>query len=193
MEEYISKEQILYKSRLFEVVSEPVEIEGKTFEFEKVRRSPGVRLIISDGQGNILLTREFRWELSKFDYRLPGGKVFDSLDEFNAFKQGKGDIIEAAKRAAIKEAREETGFILGDCEYLSTSKLGATVEWDLLYFFASIDWSKQGDQELEVGENIEVVWFSEEEVMNLIFEEEKFSEERSVVALIRFCNDRRRI
>lgn len=74
-----SKEEIRYKGKLFEVVSEPVEIEGKTFEFEKVRRSPGVRLIMKDGQGNILLTREFRRELSKFDYRLPGGKVFDSL------------------------------------------------------------------------------------------------------------------
>lgn len=70
----VSKEEIRYKGKLFEVVTEPVQIEGKTFEFEKVRRSPGVRLIIGDGLGNILLTREFRRELSKFDYRLPDGK-----------------------------------------------------------------------------------------------------------------------
>src|ERR1035437_4570891 len=98
-----SKEEIRYKGKIFEVVSEPVEIDGKTFEFEKVRRSPGVRLIIGDGQDNILLTREFRRELSRFDYRLPGGKVFDSLDEFNNFRQSKGDIIEKAKQAAFKE------------------------------------------------------------------------------------------
>lgn len=184
----VSKEEIRYKGKLFEVVSEPVEIDGKTFAFEKVRRSPGVRLIIGDGQGNILLTREFRRELSEFDYRLPGGKVFDSLDEFNEFKQSKGNIIEKAKQAAIKEAKEETGFTPNAIEHHSTSKLGATVEWDLHYFVASVNRSEQGLQELETGENIEVVWFTEEEVKKLILESDKFSEERSVAALMRFLH-----
>ena len=51
-EEEAHKEEIRYKGKLFEVVSEPVEIEGKMVQFEKVRRSPGVRLIMQDGQGN---------------------------------------------------------------------------------------------------------------------------------------------
>lgn len=187
-EDAVSKEEIRYKGRLFEVVTEPVEIEGKTFEFEKVRRSPGVRLIIGDGQGNILLTREFRRELSKFDYRLPGGKVFDSLDEFNEFRRGKGDIIEKAKQAALKEAKEETGFVPDALEHHSTSQLGATVEWDLHYFVASVDRSQQGVQELETGENIEVAWFREEEIKKLILEPDKFSEERSVATLMRFLH-----
>ena len=181
-----SKEEIRYKGKIFEVVSEPVEIDGKTFEFEKVRRSPGVRLIIGDGQDNILLTREFRRELSRFDYRLPGGKVFDSLDEFNNFRQSKGDIIEKAKQAAFKEAKEETGFIPDVLEHHSTSQLGATVEWDLHYFIASVDRSQHAEQELETGENIEVAWFTEEEVKKLILEPDKFSEERSVATLMRF-------
>ena len=184
----VSEEKIRYKGKIFEVISEPVEIDGKTFTFEKVRRSPGVRLIIRDGQGNILLTREFRRELSRFDYRLPGGKVFDSLDEFNNFKQSKADIIEKAKQAALKETREETGFVPNTLEHYSTSQLGATVEWDLHYFVASVDRSKQGKQELETGENIEVEWFPEEEVTKLILESDKFSEERSVAALMRFLN-----
>lgn len=182
----LSKEEIRYKGKIFEVVLESVEIDGKILEFEKVRRSPGVRLIIGDGQGNILLTREFRRELLKFDYRLPGGKVFDSLDEFNEFKQGNGDIVERAKQAAIKEAREETGYVLPALEHYSTSKLGATVEWDLHYFVAWVDKSEQGTQELEVGENIEVVWLGEEEVRRLILESDTFSEERSVATLMKF-------
>lgn len=187
-EQDVSKEEIRYKGKLFEVVSELVEIDGKTFEFEKVRRSPGVRLIIGDGQGNILLTREFRRELSKFDYRLPGGKVFDSLDEFNEFKQDKGDIIEKAKQAAVKEAREETGYFPSTLEHYSTSRLGATVEWDLHYFVASVDKSQQGTQELETGENIEVVWLGQEEVKKLILESDTFSEERSVATLMKFLH-----
>ncbi len=187
-EEGGAKEEIRYKGKLFEVISEPVEIEGKTFAFERVRRSPGVRLIVGDRQGNILLTREFRRELSKFDYRLPGGKVFDSLDEFNAFKQSGGDIIEKSRQAAFKEAKEETGFVPDILEYYSTSKLGATVEWDLHYFTGSVDRSQQALQELESGENIEVVWASEEEAGRLVLEADKFSEERSVATLMRFLH-----
>jgi len=187
-EDVINKEEIRYKGKMFEVISEPVEIDGKTFNFEKVRRSPGVRLIIGDGKGNILLTQEFRRELSDFDYRLPGGKVFDSLDEFNEFKKSGGDINEKAKQVAVKETKEETGFVPDTLEPHSISKLGATVEWDLHYFVASVDKSKQGTQELETGENIEVVWFSKEEVKKLILESDKFSEERSVATLMRFLS-----
>jgi 8-oxo-dGTP pyrophosphatase MutT (NUDIX family) len=182
------KETIRYRGKLFEVVSEPIEIDGKILEFEKVRRSPGVRLIIRDGQGDILLTREFRRELSKIDYRLPGGKVFDSLDEFNKFKETKGDIIEKAKQAALKEAKEETGFVPDLLEHHSTSRLGATVEWDLYYFLALVNRSQQGIQQLEIGENIETVWFTQDQVKNLILEQGNFSEERSVAILIRILH-----
>jgi len=185
--------KIKYSGKLFEVVSEPVLVEGKTIEFEKVRRSPGARLILSDGQGNILLTREFRRELGAFDYRLPGGKVFDSLDEFHEFEQNGGDIVQQARVAAIKEAKEETGFVPETLEHYSTSKLGATVEWDLHYFAGIVDRSNQRQQELEAGETIDVVWFSEDEVRQLILERAAFSEERSVVALMRFLHDKERM
>ena len=42
-ENFANKEEIRYKGKIFEVISESVEIDGKTFNFEKVRRSPGVR------------------------------------------------------------------------------------------------------------------------------------------------------
>ena len=180
------QEQVNYRGKLFEVVSEPVQIDGHDLVFEKVRRSPGVRLIIEDEQGNIMLPREFRHELSKVDYRLPGGKVFDSLQEFSLFKQQGGDIAQKAKEAAIKEAKEETGFSLVDLEFLSLSKLGATVEWDLYYFSARVERKSQGAQHLELGENIEIVWLKKEEVQKILLESDSFSEDRSVAVVMRF-------
>jgi hypothetical protein len=38
-------------------------------------------MIITDGS-RILITKEWRNEQNGFDYRLPGGKVFDSLREY---------------------------------------------------------------------------------------------------------------
>jgi len=56
--------------------------DSKTWTLEFARRSPGTRLIIEKGD-KIILSREFRHELGSYDYRLPGGKVYDSLDEYN--------------------------------------------------------------------------------------------------------------
>ena len=48
---------------------------------EIVRRPPGVRLLIVK-EGNVLLTKEYRHEADGYDFRLPGGKVFESLRDF---------------------------------------------------------------------------------------------------------------
>jgi 8-oxo-dGTP pyrophosphatase MutT (NUDIX family) len=63
-----------------------------------------VRLIITDGD-KILLTKEFRRELNQEDYRLPGGKVFDTLKEYNAYRQ---NIEPSCLVAAKRECEEET-------------------------------------------------------------------------------------
>lgn len=185
------KEKIRYKGKFFEVITEDVDIEGTIMEFEKIRRSPGVRVIVQDKEDNILLTREFRRELEKFDHRLPGGKMFDSLDEFNEFRdRNDGDIREQAKNVARKEVEEETGFKLDTIEYFSISKLGATVEWDLYYFLAVADRSQNAKQHLEPGEHIEIVWVTKEQARNLILETDDFSEERSATTLLKFLHRR---
>ena len=60
--------------------------DGRTFEL--ARRAPGVRVIIPDHRaaGKVLLTKEFRRELNGGTSRLPGGKVFDTLAEFETFR-----------------------------------------------------------------------------------------------------------
>lgn len=69
---------VKYRGRIIEVVEEKY----GTRTFEIARRSPGVRaLIVRDGK--ILLSREYRTEVDEYDFRLPGGKVFDTLSEYN--------------------------------------------------------------------------------------------------------------
>ncbi|MEI8091899.1 MAG: hypothetical protein WCG98_06930 [bacterium] len=52
-----------------------------------------------------MLTKEFRKELDDFDYRLPGGKVFDTLNEYN---EHRDDIANYALTAVKRECEEET-------------------------------------------------------------------------------------
>ncbi|MBI5466096.1 MAG: hypothetical protein HY974_02290 [Candidatus Kerfeldbacteria bacterium] len=83
---------IVYQGKMFEVIR----WEGKPgVMFEAAVRAPGVRLIIEtekDGQKGLLMTKELRREAEGFDYRLPGGKVFDNLKEYNQFRSQDGDI-----------------------------------------------------------------------------------------------------
>ena len=177
-------EEIFAKGKLFELVH-LAQDDGRVFEV--ARRAPGVRLIIHDKPaGKILLTKEHRQELNEWDYRLPGGKVFDSLDEFEAFRPSGNDIVEAAKKQAINEAKQEAGVEISSLELYKKSVLGATVEWDL-YVFESSNWQLSDvGQELEDGENIEAdnwVTYDEARVMAL---DGSMKEERIALILLQW-------
>lgn len=177
-------EEIYAKGKMFELVHLKQD-DGRVFEI--ARRAPGVRLIVHDkSSGKILLTREFRRELDNWDYRLPGGKVFDSLDEFEAFRTSGNDIVDVAKQQAINEAQQEAGVDIAVLDLYKKSTLGATVEWDL-YVFETEDWqlNVQG-QELEVDEKIEADnWVSYEEARQMILDG-KMQEERIALILLQW-------
>ena len=177
-------EEVVYQGRMLEIVNQAMSDGAKTITFEWARRAPGIRLILVDSKKQtILLTKEHRYELDSDDYRLPGGKVFDSLTEYNNFLATGKNIIEPATQKAHGEAEEEAGVKVENLEHYHTSKCGATVQWDLLYFVGK-DW-KATKQKLELGEEIGV----EEVTFNEAFQialDGRMSEERSALILLRY-------
>lgn len=160
-------ENIVAKGKIFELV-QTTQPDGRVFEI--ARRAPGVRIIIHDqAAGKILFTKEFRHEIAEWDYRLPGGKVFDTLDEYEVFRASRKDIIGTAKQQAINEARQEAGIEITSLELYKKSILGATVEWDL-FVFETTNWQLAVEgQELEIGETIEAdCWVSYAEAQQMI-------------------------
>jgi ADP-ribose pyrophosphatase len=179
-------ERIVFEGKIFEVVHQDM-VDGKARKvFETARRSPGVRLLILDDE-KILLTKERRREVEGYDYRLPGGKVFDTLAEYRAALQSGSAIMPFALAAAQKECREETGFVPTSIRHFSTSRAGGTVEWDLYYFV--VDKFSRGAQDLEADEDIVPSWHSRSRVEELIAQG-KMHEDRSVGVLFRFFLDR---
>lgn len=181
------KDEIVFKGKIFEMIKRPVKIGEKIKDFEIARRSPGVRIIITENK-KILLTKEFRYELDDYTYRIPGGKVFDNLDDYrNAMKENP-DIIFHAKKAAERECIEETGLIPEDIEYYHTSVCGATVEWDLIYFIVTDFRKNENGSEPEEGEDIRPEWKSMEDAKIMCLDK-NISEERSVCVLLRFIEE----
>ena len=178
----MSKEKIAYQGKSFEIIKRKITTKKSTFEIEIARRSPGVRLIILK-KSKILLTREFRPELNAYDYRLPGGKVFDSLKEY---KQHAGkSILSAAKKAAAKECMEETGLIPKKLRLQEVSKAGLTVEWDLFYFIIDDFEGNIKNQKLEADEIIHPEWKTLKQAREFCISG-KIQEDRSVGVLLKF-------
>lgn len=182
-------ERVTHEGRMIEVVEKDVIENGKQKTFEYARRSPGIRLIISKGD-RIYLTKELRHELNDYkyasggtyDYRLPGGKVFDSLSEYKAAIESGADTGRAAKQAAIKEAKEEAGIEAKNIRLLHKSICGSSVIWDLFYFLVE-DFDDIG-QQIE-DEDITVTPVSRDEAKAMTLDG-RMSEERSALVLLRY-------
>jgi len=175
---------VAFRGKLFEIV-QTTQPDGRVFE--RAVRAPGVRLIISDKEARkVLLTKEFRSELNDWDYRLPGGKVFDSLAEFDEFTASGADMADAARRKAVAEGSEEAGINIKDTRLFKKSTLGATVEWDL-WCFEVTDWERsEAGQQLEAGEQIEADnWFGYDEARQMIIDGH-MQEERVALILLQW-------
>lgn len=176
-------EKITYSGKIFQVIEQPMICDGCNKIFELARRSPGTRLIIIRNNNEMLITKEFRGEHNGVDYRLPGGKVFDTLEEYKNHLDE--DLLPYAKVAAKKECLEETGLIPKNIKHFATSKAGATVEWDLYYFMVDKFEENPEGQHLEEGEDIEIEWKTFAEVKKLCAEG-LINEDRSVGVLFKF-------
>jgi 8-oxo-dGTP pyrophosphatase MutT (NUDIX family) len=154
--------EIVYRGKMFEILR----WEGKPgVAFEAAVRAPGVRLLIEtekDGMKALLMTKEIRREANGIDYRLPGGKVFDSLSELDAHRDSGQDIAPVAMKVAQREGKEEAGIDGGEFAPLGVSKAGASVEWDLHYY--TVKNAVIGEQDLEDGEQIQTAVLSAQEI-----------------------------
>lgn len=180
-------ETVVYQGKILEVVQQQIQTGEREITIEFARRAPGTRLIIPTPNGNLLMTKEYRRELNGWDYRLPGGKVFDRLTDYNQALAANEDMIKLAETAAKKEALEEVGIDVEDLTHFATSKCGATVEWDLLYFVVNRYQERSSGQELEHGEVISVEELSLDEVKRLCLEG-GMQEERSAAILLRYLH-----
>ncbi|MDA8596806.1 NUDIX domain-containing protein [Candidatus Pacebacteria bacterium] len=182
----IGPEEIVFSGKMLEVVHQKMDIGGTEVTFERARRAPGVRLIIpSADRESLLLTQEHRSEIGGDDFRLPGGKVFDSLAEYKDALTSGADMKTAAHTAALKELAEETGLTSQSLKLVSVSHAGATVEWDLYYYLVQEFTEVSSGQSLEAGEEIEVLWLPKERVRDLCLHGD-VKEDRSVAAILKY-------
>ena len=179
------------QTRLFEVLTHKVLFSDGTIKiFESVTRSPGVRVFITSAD-SVLLTKEWREEHGKWDYRLPGGKLFETSSEFRCFREEKKDPLaleEKARETARKEVSEEVGMSLSAdrMRFEALSKCGSIIDWDLYFFSTSVDPSERERSAVVTAESetVQNAWFSSQEVKGLCLSG-AVSEDRTVAFLLK--------
>lgn len=156
-----------YTWHIFRVIQKMVDVWwGKKRLFEIADRAPGVRILF-EKDGRILLSKEFRYDLNAEDFRLPGGKVFDTLSEYVAFLDSRKDIGWVVIQAATREALEEVGIKINACEIRHIDLVGTTVRRDL-YYVKAIEFEEMGEQDLGEGEYITADRYSYDQVIELM-------------------------
>jgi 8-oxo-dGTP pyrophosphatase MutT (NUDIX family) len=178
---------IVYEAKLGAIVDFPVLVdEGQGYiqkQFQRFVRPPGTR-IIAVKDTKIYLQKERRLETNNdFDWRLPGGKVVDTWNEYKMYLTTdipEEKIIEAGKR----ELLEEAGLTADTISLYTKSPCGASVTWDLFYLLAE-DITEQKHIHHETEEITEGKWFTFNEIKNLI-REKSIQEDRTIAVLYQF-------
>lgn len=185
----MEEKRIIFRGDLFEVIS-TVFVSKNTNKirvFEKAHRPPGVRMLFTKNN-NILISREFRSELNEWDYRLPGGKVFDEFASYSKYFEDPIGLERKIRESVVVESKQEVGLIVTTdrMNLLYKSVAGASVVWDLYYFeITEFEISDTG-QELEEGENIgKPIWVNFKELKEMCLSG-KINEDRTVAVLLRY-------
>ncbi len=185
----MKQENILFDNGFFELVKteEDFEVEGGVKHVKRnfVRRPPGIRALIVNENDEILLSREFRYELNDWDYRLPGGKVFESLKDYKEALEND-TVFENVLKTVPKEVREEIGLIVSNPQLIKVSLAGSGVVWDL-YYFEIKDYRKdENGPQLEEEEIINgYEWFKFEDIVKMCKSNE-IHEDRTVGVLLTY-------
>lgn len=185
----MKQERSLFNNGFFEFleVEENFNIENQVKHVKRnmVRRPPGIRALIINNDNQILLSKEFRYELNDWDYRLPGGKVFDSLDDYK--KSLINDtVMEQVLKTVSKEVLEEVGLIVSNPKLLKVSLDGAGVIWDLYYFEIKDYKISDNGPQLEDNEIINgYEWCDFSEIITMC-QNNKIHEDRTVGVLLTY-------
>ncbi len=181
----------LYTGKLLQIIQRKIEYskngEVGHFNAEIALRPPGVRCMVVMND-SILLTKELRHELGAYDFRLPGGKVFDTINDYLPFVDA--DIKRNVEDAVIKELIEETGIIAHKIRHIHTSQCGASIIWDLHYYEISQFEYNEGGAENESGEIIYPEWKTFQEVEQMCLNGQ-ISEDRTVAVLLKYLSQRK--
>lgn len=145
--------------------------DGKVVEPYYVYEFPNwVTAVAFTKDGRVILERQYRHALGKTMYEIPGGCV---------------DASDANLEDAIaRELLEETGYKFEKFDYLGSTSANPSTNTNMMHIFIAYDGECVAEQKLDAGEDLEVLFVTIEEFLEL-FRQGEFIQSMHTVAIYR--------
>ena len=159
----ITKENVFEGKR---ITVERVEYDNiHPMEHAIVRPAAVILPITKDGQ--VVLIKQTRTAIGDLSlYEIPAGLIDDA--DYNELEDCENPDKEAAKKAAIRELEEETGYIANDAEFISEVYTSPGFTNEKIYIFLVDNLSIQKEQKLDEAESIKIVKVSYEKAIQML-------------------------
>lgn len=130
---------------------------------EHVIVTPASAILPITKEGKIVLVKQTRTAVGdKVQYEIPAGLI-DKTDG-----DDKNLELQVAKKAAIRELQEETGYIANDADFITMANTSPGFTNEQVYIFITNELSGRTVQHLDESENIEVYEVELEKAMEMI-------------------------
>lgn len=147
----------IYKGRIIHVKEDVVTLpNGKIEGRELVLHNGGVGVIAIDADLNVLMVKQYRKPFEAILLEIPAGKL---------------ELGEDIKSAAIRELREETGFLAKKTDFLCESYPSPGYLTEKIHLYIARDLEFVG-QELDPGEFIEVYKIPIDKLVDMVIKNE---------------------
>lgn len=144
-EEKTTRSYRIYDGKIISLRIDTVELPDQKHHKREIVEHPGaVAIVALTGEENIVLIRQFRKAVEKPLLEIPAGKI---------------EKNEEPLKAAIRELKEETGYLADRMEYLTEiyTSPGFSDEKITLFFAKNLT---EGETEFDSGENIDTEIYS---------------------------------
>lgn len=146
--------EVVYQGRLLEVRRDTVRLpDGAEANREYIVHPGAVVIVPILPNGDMLFERQYRYSMGKVFLELPAGKI---------------DPGESIETTAIRELREETGYVAGRWKHLGTMHPCIGYSNERIEVFLAEDLSRVAEQSLDDGEFLEIFPLAPEKVREAI-------------------------
>lgn len=153
LEEKLLEEKLVHKGAFLKIVNQKVKLpNGKITSRDIVKHPGAVAIVAFLGEDKIILIEQFRKALDEVILEIPAGKL---------------NNMEEPIKAAIRELKEETGYMTEQVEYLGKFATAPGFCDEIIYIFKAEN-LKKGDVALDEDEFINVKTYSINEIKTMI-------------------------
>lgn len=162
------KSERVYEGRNINLRVDTVELPNKGYSKREVVEHPGaVAILAIDDEDNVILVKQYRKPAEEVLLELPAGKL---------------EINEEPAVAAVRELKEETGYISKDIEFLFTYYTAPGFCDEKMHFFITRDIEK-AETNFDADEFIEIVKMNKAEFVKMA-EEGHIKDAKTVIAAL---------